>query len=60
MNWIEIGDISDIPPRGARCVKTPQGKIAVFRTAENRSSPSRIIARTKAGLSPRASFTVKP
>jgi len=36
MNWIEIGDISDIPLRGARCVKTPQGKIAVFRTAENK------------------------
>ena len=35
MNWIEIGDISEIPLRGARCVKTPQGKIAVFRTAEN-------------------------
>ncbi|MGO7973527.1 nitrite reductase small subunit NirD [Rhizobium ruizarguesonis] len=35
MNWIAIGDMSDIPLRGARCVKTPQGKIAVFRTAEN-------------------------
>ena len=35
MNWIAIGDINDIPLRGARCVKTPQGKIAVFRTAEN-------------------------
>ena len=35
MNWISIGDISDIPLRGARCVKTPQGKVAVFRTAEN-------------------------
>ncbi|MFB9949542.1 nitrite reductase small subunit NirD [Rhizobium puerariae] len=35
MNWIAIGDLSDIPLRGARCVKTPQGKIAVFRTAEN-------------------------
>ena len=35
MNWISIGDVSDIPLRGARCVKTPQGKIAVFRTAEN-------------------------
>jgi len=35
MNWIPIGDISDIPLRGARCVKTPQGKVAVFRTAEN-------------------------
>jgi len=35
MNWIEIGKLTDIPLRGARCVKTPQGKIAVFRTAEN-------------------------
>lgn len=34
-SWHPIGDISDIPLRGARCVKTPQGKIAVFRTAEN-------------------------
>ena len=35
LNWISIGSIADIPLRGARCVKTPQGKIAVFRTAEN-------------------------
>ena len=35
MNWVDIGTISDIPVRGARCVKTPMGKIAVFRTAEN-------------------------
>lgn len=35
MNWHPIGKISDIPLRGARCVKTPEGKIAVFRTAEN-------------------------
>ena len=34
-NWIEIGTIDDIPLRGARCVKTPLGKIGVFRTAEN-------------------------
>jgi len=34
-NWIDIGMIDDIPLRGARCVKTPQGKIGVFRTAEN-------------------------
>lgn len=34
-NWIAIGHIDDIPLRGARCVKTPAGKIAVFRTAEN-------------------------
>ncbi|MEI9408945.1 nitrite reductase small subunit NirD [Mesorhizobium sp. B2-5-4] len=35
MNWIAIGTISDIPRRGARCVATPQGKIAVFRTADD-------------------------
>ncbi|MBX9469854.1 MAG: nitrite reductase small subunit NirD [Rhizobium sp.] len=35
MNWIAIGTIDDIPLRGARCVKTPQGKIGIFRTAEN-------------------------
>jgi nitrite reductase (NADH) small subunit len=35
MNWFAVGNIADIPLRGARCVKTPQGKIAVFRTADN-------------------------
>jgi nitrite reductase (NADH) small subunit len=35
MNWHPIGKIADIPLRGARCVNTPQGKIAVFRTAED-------------------------
>ncbi|MBV2186678.1 MAG: nitrite reductase small subunit NirD [Rhizobium sp.] len=35
MHWITIGHIDEIPPRGARCVKTPEGKIAVFRTADN-------------------------
>ncbi len=34
-NWIAIGAIDDIPVRGARCVKTPQGRIGVFRTADN-------------------------
>ncbi|MHC1550478.1 nitrite reductase small subunit NirD [Phyllobacterium sp. K27] len=33
--WIAIGSINDIPRRGARCVMTPQGKIAVFRTMED-------------------------
>jgi nitrite reductase (NADH) small subunit len=36
MRWIEIGNVSDIPRRGARCVQTVEGKIAVFRTAEDR------------------------
>jgi nitrite reductase (NADH) small subunit len=30
--WIDIGTLEDIPRRGARVVKTPQGCIAVFRT----------------------------
>jgi nitrite reductase (NADH) small subunit len=34
-DWVEIGRIEQIPVRGARCVNTPAGKIAVFRTAEN-------------------------
>ena len=32
-HWIEIGRLSDIPRRGARCLDTPAGRIAVFRTA---------------------------
>lgn len=36
MNWIAIGQTADIPLRGACCVATPQGRIAVFRTVENR------------------------
>ena len=34
-DWIELGNISAVPRRGARCVNTPGGKIAVFRTAED-------------------------
>ncbi|WP_055046027.1 nitrite reductase small subunit NirD [Devosia sp. A16] len=34
-DWVEIGRLEQIPLRGARCVNTPAGKIAVFRTAEN-------------------------
>jgi nitrite reductase (NADH) small subunit len=36
MGWLLIGSITDIPRRGARCVETPQGKIGVFRTMEDR------------------------
>ncbi|MDR5651934.1 nitrite reductase small subunit NirD [Ruixingdingia sedimenti] len=35
-SWIEIGLLSDIPPQGARVVRTPRGCIAVFRTAGDR------------------------
>ena len=34
-DWIELGRIEAVPMRGSRCVNTPSGKIAVFRTAEN-------------------------
>ena len=36
MTWFPIGTIDDIPQRGARCVVTPQGKIGVFRTHNDR------------------------
>ncbi|MGE0282333.1 MAG: nitrite reductase small subunit NirD [Rhizobiaceae bacterium] len=36
MDWFDIGSIDDIPLRGARCIKTPQGKIGVFRTHDDR------------------------
>jgi nitrite reductase (NADH) small subunit len=31
--WITIGKLDDLPPRGARVVRTRDGDIAVFRTA---------------------------
>jgi len=31
--WIDIGALADIPPRGARVVRTALGCVAVFRTA---------------------------
>jgi nitrite reductase (NADH) small subunit len=34
-DWVEIGHVENIPRRGARCVNTPAGRIAVFRTAED-------------------------
>jgi len=33
--FIDIGAIEDIPPRGARVVRSPEGEIAVFRTADD-------------------------
>lgn len=36
LEWIDIGDLADIARRGARCVQTPQGKVGVFRTADDR------------------------
>lgn len=33
--WTPIGHMDDIPRRGARCVETPKGRVAVFRTADD-------------------------
>ncbi|MEM0922027.1 MAG: nitrite reductase small subunit NirD [Pseudomonadota bacterium] len=35
MSWIDIGALEDIPPRGARVVRTALGCVALFRTAQN-------------------------
>lgn len=34
-DWIAIGELSQIPRRGARCLTTAMGKIAVFRSADD-------------------------
>ncbi len=36
MTWVTIGRLEDIPLRGARCVDTPEGRIAVFRTVDDK------------------------
>ena len=33
--WLEIGEFDTIPPLGARTVRTPDGDVAVFRTASD-------------------------
>ncbi len=35
-NWTEIGRVDDIPAGGARVVNTPQGRIALFRTVDDK------------------------
>ena len=34
-NWIAVGSLADIPRRGARCVKSGDMTIAIFRTADD-------------------------
>lgn len=34
-DWIEVGNLNDIPKLGARVVRTDKGDIAVFRTADD-------------------------
>jgi nitrite reductase (NADH) small subunit len=35
MTFVVVGKLSDIPRQDARCVVTPRGRIAVFRTVED-------------------------
>lgn len=35
IEWIDVGALADIAPRGARCVETPRGRVGVFRTADD-------------------------
>ena len=35
-DWIEIGSLNDIPQLGSRVVRTDDGDIAVFRTADDK------------------------
>ncbi|WP_279481930.1 nitrite reductase small subunit NirD [Aureimonas sp. SK2] len=35
-NWAPIGRLDDIPRRGARCVNSALGRIAVFRTMDDK------------------------
>jgi len=34
--WIKVGELSDIPRQGARCVVADEKKIAIFRTLEDK------------------------
>ncbi|MFK7965277.1 MAG: nitrite reductase small subunit NirD [Burkholderiaceae bacterium] len=35
MNWVKLLPLQEIPRRGARCVNTPNGKLALFRTMDD-------------------------
>ena len=33
--WLDVGEIPDIPRRGARCIRIGETSVAVFRTADD-------------------------
>jgi nitrite reductase (NADH) small subunit len=33
-NWVDVGAVEAIPPRGSRVVKSPSGDIALFKAAD--------------------------
>ena len=34
-SWVKIGNLSDIPQQGARCISVGEMTVAIFRTADN-------------------------
>ena len=36
MSWMQVGTLEDIPRQGSRVVDTPNGKIAIFRSVDDR------------------------
>lgn len=35
MNWIQVGNLDDIPRQGSRVIKTSTGEIALFRSVDD-------------------------
>ncbi len=35
MNWIQVGNLADIPRQGSRVIKTSKGEIALFRSLDD-------------------------
>ncbi len=35
MNWIQVGNLADIPRQGSRVIKTAKGEIALFRSVDD-------------------------
>lgn len=35
MNWIQVGNLADIPKQGSRVIKTAKGEIALFRSVDD-------------------------
>lgn len=35
MNWIQVGNLEDIPKQGSRVIKTTNGEIALFRSVND-------------------------
>ncbi|MHB1098053.1 MAG: nitrite reductase small subunit NirD [Burkholderiales bacterium] len=36
MSWMQVGTLEDVPRQGSRVVDTPKGKIAIFRSVDDR------------------------